>query len=54
MQHQGFEYENSVNDRQENSQPFAGSKIQQGPTTLPSGAVYEGEWRNEQREGYGR
>jgi len=33
---------------------FTGAKIQQGPITLPSGAVYEGEWRNELREGYGR
>jgi len=53
-----YDYNNSLMDGNrsmlDQSQAFAGAKIQQGPITLPSGAVYEGEWRNELREGFGR
>lgn len=53
-----FEYENSGNnDNNVNGRgtaAFPGAKIPQGPICLPSGAVYEGEWRNELREGFGR
>lgn len=31
-----------------------GERIPKGPATLPSGAVYEGEWRIEMRDGYGK
>jgi hypothetical protein len=51
-----FEYENSNNNEHHSNNvgTFQGAKISQGPISLPSGAVYEGEWRNELREGFGR
>jgi len=48
----GVEYESGGNDK--NDHIMNGAKVSQGPVTLPSGAVYEGEWRSEQREGFGR
>lgn len=29
-------------------------RVQRGPYTLQSGAIYEGEWKDEMRDGYGR
>ena len=51
-----FEYENSNHNEHHSNNvgTFQGAKISQGPISLPSGAVYEGEWRNELREGFGR
>ena len=31
-----------------------GKRELKGPTTLESGAVYEGEWLNGQRDGHGK
>ena len=33
---------------------FSEQRILKGPITLPSGAVYEGEWKNEFRDGNGK
>lgn len=31
-----------------------GQRIRKPPVTLPTGAIYEGEWKNDMRDGYGK
>lgn len=54
-------YENSNNDRNHDQSYNGGGfeqntdeRVKKAPITLPTGAVYEGEWKNEMRDGYGK